>query len=150
MNKLDELKDLITALQKKEEEKQKNTVLLVLEQPLQVLLMQFTVTLHRIIWMILMTIWMMISTTTSMMKTRKTKKRKNNHNGSVPVEALVAKAVKHETGVSHGGAENVPPCFLLKIKQMFHRNAGESRTEKYQPAMNQTKTDNIRSEDEKR
>ena len=28
MNKLDELKDLITALQKKEEEKQKNTVLL--------------------------------------------------------------------------------------------------------------------------
>ena len=30
MNKLDELKDLITALQKKEEEKQKNTVLLVL------------------------------------------------------------------------------------------------------------------------
>ena len=91
----------------------------------------------------------MISTTTSMMKTRKTKKRKNNHNGSVPVEALVAKAVKHDTGVSHGGAENVPPCFLLKIKQMFHRNAGESRTEKYQPAMNQTKTDNIRSEDEK-
>ena len=90
--------------------------------------------------MILMTIWMMIST----------KKRKNNHNGSVPVEALVAKAVKHDTGVSHGGAENVPPCFLLKIKQMFHRNAGESRTEKYQPAMNQTKTDNIRSEDEKR
>lgn len=84
-----------------------------------------------------------------MMKTRKTKKRKNNHNGSVPVEALVAKAVKHDTGVSHGGAENVPPCFLLKIKQMFHRNAGESRTEKYQPAMNQTKTDNIRSEDEK-
>ena len=93
---------------------------------------------------------MMISTTTSMMKTGKTKKRKNNHNGSVPVEALVAKAVKHDTGVSHGGAENVPPCFLLKIKQMFHRNAGESRTEKYQPAMNQTKTDNIRSEDEKR
>ena len=30
MNKLDELKDLITALQKKEEEIQKNTVLLVL------------------------------------------------------------------------------------------------------------------------
>lgn len=85
-----------------------------------------------------------------MMKTRKTKKRKNDHNDSVPAGAFAAKAVKHDTGVSHGGAENVPPCFLLKIKQMFHRNAGESRAETYLPVINQTKTDNTRSEDEKR
>ena len=128
MNKLDELKDLITALQKKEEEKQKNTVLLVLA------VLGAVAAVAGIAYAVYRYF---------------TPDYLDDFDDDL-VEALVAKTVKHDTGVSHGGAENVPPCFLLKIKQMFHRNAGESRTEKYQPAMNQTKTDNIRSEDEKR
>ena len=149
MNKLDELKDLITALQKKEEEKQKNTVLLVLAVLGAVAAVAgIAYAVYRYFTPDYLDDF--DDDLDDDFDNYFDDEDEEDKETEVPVEALVAKAVKHDTGVSHGGAENVPPCFLLKIKQMFHRNAGESRTEKYQPAMNQTKTDNIRSEDEKR
>lgn len=80
MNKLDELKDLITALQKKEEEKQKNTVLLVLAVLGAVAAVAgIAYAVYRyftpgIIWMIFDDdLDDEFQTTTSMMKTRKNK-----------------------------------------------------------------------------